>query len=496
MEYTGEIPLQLLTETEAELAKRCITQITAHSRINKKRSDAYEARMPIRHFDISVPPQMKSMQTVLGWPAKAVDIFEGLLELDGFVIPEHEPKDYGIDQIEAENRMEVEIPQAHTTALKYGCAFLAVTQGGEGEPAAVIRGLSPMNSTVLWDRNRRRAVAAFTASSDGETGEAFFTLFLDSHTVHGYRDSGRWVVEREAHALGEVPVALMPFKPSMEEPFGRSRITQSVMAITERAVRTLLRMEVAAEFYSMPQRVIMGLGMEDFETEDGLTPDKWALAVTKVLALPPNEEGQTPGVTQFTQGSSQPFVEMLRSEAALFAGETNIPVNVLGIIHENPASDAAMHTAYLALNKDAERAQITFGAGVVKAMQLAWRIANGGAELPVELKKMRARYRDPATPTKAALAQSVVSLVQAGVLPAVSPTTYRLLGYEKPDIETLLAEARRQSGGFSLLEMLAKQSPSPELPNAGDTTSQPDPGHSWPYQLPSTGGSEPKQLGA
>lgn len=111
----------------------------------------------------------------------------------------------------------------------------------------------------------------------------------------------------------------------------------------------------------MPQWVIMGLVMEDFETADGLTPDKWALAVTKVLALPPNEEGQTPGVTQFAQGSSQPFVEMLRAEAALFAGETNIPVNMLGIIHENPASDAAMHTAYLALNKDNESVQRSGG---------------------------------------------------------------------------------------------------------------------------------------
>ena len=109
----------------------------------------------------------------------------------------------------------------------------------------------------------------------------------------------------------------------------------------------------------------MILGLEDFETEDGLTLDKWVLAVTKVLALHPNEEGQTPGVTQFTQGSSQPFAEMLCPDAALFAGETNIPVNVLGIIHENPVSDAAMHTAYLALNKDAERAQVSFGHWVV-----------------------------------------------------------------------------------------------------------------------------------
>lgn len=452
-----DIPSNLFTEDELELKKQCLEQITSHAQINKQRSDAYDAKQFIQHFDISVPPQMKQVSTVLGWPAKAVDLFEGLLELDGFVVPGHEPADYGLDAIEAENRLSIELPQVHTTALKYGCAFLAVMAGMEGEPAAVIRGLSPTNSTLLWDRNRRRARAAFTMNYDEVTEDASFALFLDTHTVFGFRTGGSWDVERLAHSLGEVPVTLAPFKPSLEDPFGRSRISKAVLSITARAVRTLLRMEVGAEFYSAPQRAILGLGKEDFEDETGKAPSSWEFALNKMLLLPSNLEGQQPQIQQFAQATMQPHIDMLRSDAALFAGETNIPVNVLGIIHDNPASDAAMHTAYLALNKDAERAQATFGAGVVKAMQLAWRINNGGQMLPPELHKLQANYRDPDTPTRAAMAQAVVSQVQSGVLPAVSPTTYKLLGYDNPVIESLMAEARRNSGSLSLLDLAAKQ---------------------------------------
>ena len=38
----------------------------------------------------------------------------------------------------------------------------------------------------------------------------------------------------------------------------------------------------------------------------------------------------------------QPHMDMIRTDVALFSGETGIPVNALGIIHDNPASDAAI----------------------------------------------------------------------------------------------------------------------------------------------------------
>src|SRR5699024_12675884 len=59
---------------------------------------------------------------------------------------------------------------------------------------------------------------------------------------------------RSPHRLGRCPIAVLPYRPSSESPLGRSRVTQAVMSITDRAVRSLLRMEVSAEFNSSPQR--------------------------------------------------------------------------------------------------------------------------------------------------------------------------------------------------------------------------------------------------
>lgn len=426
-----------------KIATRCMEQITARARINSIRSAAYEGRIQVEHMDISVPPQFKNVDTALGLPAKAVDILNGRLEFEGFALTGTDGDKFGVEALSAENYLSVEVPQATTTALKYGPAFLAVTQGGKGEPQAVIRALSPTNSTVLWDKNARRAKAGLTMYEDTDDHTQHFTLFTDTHTITGYKAQyGSWRVSGQEHALGECPMALMPFQPSLEDPFGRSRISKPVLAITKRIVRSLLRAEVNAEFYAGPQRTILGLTEEDFydpEDPNAEKPSKLQMLTSKMLLLPSTPEGQNPGVYQFPQMTMQPHLDMIRSDLALFAGETNIPVNVLGVIHENPASDAAMHTAYLALNKDAERAQATFGSGLVKAMQLAWRVANPGQSLPSEVQRMKAIWRDPAFPTQASLADAVSKLIQVGVLPPNADITYERLGYDNTTIARLLA---------------------------------------------------------
>src|SRR5699024_4518882 len=91
------------------------------------------------------------------------------------------------------------------------------------------------------------------------------------------------------------------------------------------------------------------------------------------------EDGKThqPSIQQFPQMTMQPHMDMVRSDAAMFAGETSIPVNALGVIHDQPASDAAMLTAYLDLNKLAERAHDSFGYGWSDAMQMAIQMRDG-----------------------------------------------------------------------------------------------------------------------
>jgi len=244
---------------------------------------------------------------------------------------------------------------------------------------------------------------------------------------------------------------VLPFKPSVEEPFGRSRITRGVMTITQRVARTLLRMEISAEFYSSPQRWLMGASDSAFENADGTTKSGWDVTLGKMLAIGVDEDGNTPSVGQFSQLTMQPHMDMVRSDAALFSGETNIPVSALGIIHDNPASDAAMQSAYMALFSEAERSQEPFGAGWVEAMQMAVEIRDGARN--EDLAGLRAKWSRVDAPTMAARGDFVIKQVQAFPWMAESDVALEESGYDQTTIERLSTD-RRKAGASSRLSAL------------------------------------------
>ncbi|RJU01985.1 phage portal protein [Arthrobacter frigidicola] len=431
-----------LSESDNEALNQCLSQLNAVSWINLTRQRYFECKQLVRQLGIAIPPQLASFETVMGWPYKAVKSLASRIKLGGFAIPGEDAADFGLDRIWAENRLGIEAHHAHMSALTYGVSFVAVMAGGEGEPAAVVRTLSPTSSTALWDANRRRASAALSVVSQESGHPTEFILYLADKIVTAKFERGRWSVEDAPHSLGRCPVVVLAYDSSPEYPFGRSRITQGVMRITDEAIRTSLRMEVSAEFYSSPQRYLLGANEEAFVGPNGEKKTQWDAVLGRMLAIGKDEDGDIPTVGQFPQMSMQPHVEMLRTIAAKFAGETSIPVNALGIIHDNPASDAAMHTAYLELNSDAESAHEPFGAAWVDAMRMAVQIA-GGSDEGLEL--LTTKWRDPSTPTKAAAADAVMKLVTAGVLPPDSAVTLEQLGFDQTTIDRIVADRRRSA---------------------------------------------------
>lgn len=444
-----------LTDDEGKVLNKCLKQLRAKSEINDNRSRMFEGKYRARHLGISVPPQMERVETTLMWPAKAVEALESLVNLEGFVVPDGTAADFGIDTIWRENRLAIEATQAHTSALKYGVSFLAVLAGGRGEPEVVIRNLSPTSSTALWDANRRRASAALTVIATDLDIPIEFILFLEDTVITGLKIGGEWVLDRAPHSLGRCPVAVLPFKPSIEEPFGRSRITRGVMSITQRVARTLLRMEISAEFYSSPQRWLMGAPDAAFESADGTLKTGWDVTLGKILAIGrSDEDGTNPTTGQYPQLTMQPHMDMVRSDAALFAGETNIPVSALGIIHDNPASDAAMQSAYMALYGEAERAQVPWDAGWVDAMLMAVEIRDGAATA-ASLSGLKAKWARVDTPTMAARGDFVIKQVTAFPWMAQSDVVLEESGYDQTTIERLRSDRTRSQAGDRLTSLVA-----------------------------------------
>ena len=155
------------------------------------------------------------------------------------------------------------------------------------------------------------------------------------------------------------------YRPDAHRAFGHSRISRACMSITQAALRTVMRSEVAAEFYSFPQKYVLGL------SDDAEKLDSWKASISSFLSFGKDSEGDKPAVGQFTQQSMSPYTEQLRAFAALFAGETGLTLDDLGFVTDNPSSAEAIKASHENLRLAARKAQRTFGSGFLNAGYLA-----------------------------------------------------------------------------------------------------------------------------
>lgn len=137
------------------------------------------------------------------------------------------------------------------------------------------------------------------------------------------------------------------------------------MNIQQAALRTLRRSEVSAEFYSFPQKYVVGL------SEDADPMDKWRATISTFLQFDKDADGDHPELGQFTQQSMSPYTEQLRMLAGLFAGETGLTLDDLGFPSENPSSAEAIKAAHENLRLACRKAQRTFGSGFLNVGYLA-----------------------------------------------------------------------------------------------------------------------------
>jgi hypothetical protein len=154
-------------------------------------------------------------------------------------------------------------------------------------------------------------------------------------------------------------------RPDAKRPFGHSRISRACMSIVRGAARTVKRSEIAAEFYSFPQKYVLGMSEEAEEM------DKWNAAMSTRLRIDKDSDGDRPVVGQFQSTSMSPHTEQLRMFAGLFAGETGLTLDDLGFPSQNPSSAEAIKSSHERLRLIARKAQRGFGTGFLNAGYLA-----------------------------------------------------------------------------------------------------------------------------
>ena len=162
-----------LADDHRAILSRLLDQIQTKSMRNRLRSQYYNHKQAVRDLGISIPPSMKSIEAVLGVPAKAVDSMVRRTVLDRWTLPDGlSADDVGISEVYEDNRLDLEIPAALTSTLVHSVAFGFVTAGdtSQGEPESVVSFRSAEWATGTWDARRRCISEALSIQSVDQLG--------------------------------------------------------------------------------------------------------------------------------------------------------------------------------------------------------------------------------------------------------------------------------------------------------------------------------------
>lgn len=469
-------------------------KLSTYQASNAIKAQFYDMENQWRDLGIAVPPRFKDIEIASGWGTKAVDHLARRIRMESFTLPGGMEKGdtWGLQEMWDDNRMEIDLPNAITSALIHSPGFL-LTMAGEadlGEPEIVISAHDAMHATGEWNWSRRGLDSALIVVDESRPGDlgvmtsapTRILLFHDQVMWDLRRDrvggawTEMWSVQGQEYTLGRLPVEPLLYHPRTARPFGGTRITKSVRYIINGAIRTLIRSELGAEFFATPQRYALNVDERDL-TLDG-TKSKWDVMIGKLLTLgaSQNPDDPDPVLGQFPQVSMQPHVDHLRMFATLLSGETGIPVGSLGVIQDNPSSAEAIYANKEDLVLEAEEAARIFAPAIRRTAFNAIQTRDDIAEVPAELKKLGIRWIDPSMPSRNQAADYVLKQTAAGVLPPTSEITYEKLGYRPEEIVRLQEDDRLNQARQTVraaLSVSPKGAPAPAAPGTPGSPTQP-----------------------
>lgn len=321
------------------------------------RYEFYEMKNAARDLNISTPPEFNWMKATLGWCGKAVDSLADRLVFHSFT-----DDNFDLMDIFQMNNQDVLFDSAVLSALISSCCFIYISADESGYPRLQV--IDGGNATGILDPITGLLTEGYAVLERDGSGQAI----LEAHFSVGKTEYIRKGQSKTQVIKNMAPYPLLVpiiYRPDAARPFGHSRISRACMKIMEGALRTIKRSEISAEFYSFPQKYVLGL------SEDAEPMDKWKATMSSMLAFTKDDEGDQPTVGQFQQQSMSPYTEQMRTFAALFAGETGLTLDDLGFVSDNPTSAEAIKASHENLRLTARKAQRTFGSGFLNVGYLA-----------------------------------------------------------------------------------------------------------------------------
>ena len=195
----------------------------------------YNGKNVLKDFGISIPPSLLTVETVVGWPQKAVDSMAVRCRFDGFKSQDQEAQGM-LDAISQRSRLNVKFRQTAESALIHSCAFATVSLDADGKSR--IDFYSAENAAARWDDAAGRIAYGITIDLYADGSPVLITLHATDVVIKTWKtDAGIWDWAYQPIAMGRPTMVSFAYRPTFRKPFGQSRITRAVMSITDSAVR-------------------------------------------------------------------------------------------------------------------------------------------------------------------------------------------------------------------------------------------------------------------
>lgn len=447
--YVAGLP----AEERERLAK--LTEVyNYHLSKNALKNRYYEGRIPLREVNLglALPKGMEGLEIDCAWGAKTVDVLAARSMFDGFVgMNGADPTE--LQQIMSGNRFIAEYKKAVRDELKYGCTF--ATLAADSKLRCKIRFHSPETAAALWNGEKGRIDCGMaivdTVPDDSQSG-VWVPSVVNYHTEQAIyvikRVTGnRWVATEHKHKMGRPLMEAFVWDATSKKPFGRSRLKSPIRRLIQGYVRTIANATIGLEFATSPQKYLMGVTDDQYET---VVNDKFRQYVGSIIAGTVNPDtGEKPTFGQLQQGTISPHVEMMRVLATQFSAATGLSVTDTGIVNDaNPTSSDAILAQSQTLVAMAEELNTGNGDALRTVALMALAIANNVKleELTEEQAGIVAHFKNPAMPSVAVTADAAIKIASSRQGFAGTDVFLEMIGFDQADIRRIKAQESRNRG--------------------------------------------------
>ena len=439
------------------LVHRLVDAWYTHYERNELRHTYYTMRNKLVDLGISVPPELKRLSAACGWAKKCVDVMIEHSKFDGFTTQD-DAAQLALDTIARRNHMRTLYRRASTSALEQCFNLYFVSRDLQGK--ARVSAYPARVCGCTWDDAHDCLEAALFVVSmrKNRLGDHYepdwVNVVTQDYLIRITRDDGGdWHAEYERHGLGHLPVFIAAYEPTLERPFGTSRITREVMGYIDSAVRANVNEEIASAFASSAQKYLLGTDGDPFGSKT-----KWDAYIGSIFNIDMTEDGTIPQFGQLPQPSMEPLNVHWRLLCGRMSAATGIHVSQFGQVHDNPASGDAIYQENEPLilkvkdwNEDVSDVLVDVATALLATERGVTFDAIESQGLGIE-----ARFPNPAMPTLAQQTDASVKIASVVDGFAKTDTFWEMNGFGKEERNRVMRELRKANAQNVLDQIISE----------------------------------------